>query len=83
MSVSSFATERAREAAIEASRVRCALRSIVGVMADEDIHLDEGTKAGLFEAINLVGDHLESYAAGQLDLAERFDRSRPGRGGAL
>lgn len=45
----------------EVSRARAALRDLGGALADPDDPLSECYRAGLCEAVTLIGDHLEHY----------------------
>ncbi|MBZ9540497.1 hypothetical protein KGQ90_16380 [Modicisalibacter tunisiensis] len=58
----------------EASRIAVALRDLGNVLADEDDPLPDRHKAGLCEAVGLIGDYLEAWAVSRQEFLEHLAR---------
>ncbi len=73
-----LAKEQADGFGYEANRVAVALRSLGNVIYNDDYPLSPGDVAGLCEAVQLVGEHLEWYAHDQKALLKGLEASRQG-----
>lgn len=60
----------------QSNRVAVALRSLGDVINNQDNPISPGNVAGLCEAVQLVGEHLEWYALDQKYLLEHLEAER-------
>lgn len=63
----------------QSSRVSVVLRDLSGALSDEDEPLPACYRAGLLEAVAMVGDYLEYYASDRARFLEHLVRSEHAR----